>query len=105
MDINNAAKFMALQQLLLDCGIGVPAGESADDSVVNPHRALIFCQLTTVLNMIEQQLFRCNISRVTLHFTFRLVQSRVFRIHMPTVSFLKLDGSVPIRERQGIVDR
>ncbi|GAU97707.1 hypothetical protein RvY_08957 [Ramazzottius varieornatus] len=84
MDINNAAKFMALQQLLLDCGIGVPAGESADDTVVNPHRALIFCQLTTVLNMIEQQLFR---------------------IHMPTVSFLKLDGSVPIRERQGIVDR
>lgn len=57
-DIQHAAKFVALQQLLLDCGIGV---EDSEQSVVNSHRALIFCQLTAVLEMLEQHLFRYHI--------------------------------------------
>ncbi|OWA51690.1 TATA-binding protein-associated factor 172 [Hypsibius exemplaris] len=80
-DMHHAAKFVALQQLLLDCGIGQDVGEQ---NVVSSHRALIFCQLTVVLDLIENNLLRN---------------------HMPTVTFLKLDGSVPAKDRQKVVDR
>lgn len=64
------------RQLLLDCGIGVPL-ES-----VGQHRALIFCQLKSMLNIVEKDL----LSK-----------------HLPTVSYLRLDGSVPAAVRQNIV--
>jgi TATA-binding protein-associated factor len=40
-DIEHSAKLPALKQLLLDCGIGT----NDDLSVINQHRALVFCQL------------------------------------------------------------
>jgi SNF2 family DNA or RNA helicase len=47
------------RQLLLDCGIGLPAadklGPQADE--YSQHRVLIFCQLRPMLDLIERDLF------------------------------------------------
>lgn len=66
------------RQLLLDCGIGVQT-ES-----VSQHRALIFCQLKTMLDIVEKDLLRK---------------------HLPTVTYLRLDGSVVASMRQDIVHK
>ena len=42
------------RQLLSDCGIG----ESGDGPVVNQHRVLLFCQLKSMLDIVEEDLFR-----------------------------------------------
>ncbi|XP_017119000.1 TATA-binding protein-associated factor 172 [Drosophila elegans] len=76
-DIEHSAKLPALKQLLLDCGIGVQT-ES-----VSQHRALIFCQLKTMLDIVEHDLLRR---------------------HLPSVTYLRLDGSVPASQRQDIVN-
>ncbi|XP_043653491.1 TATA-binding protein-associated factor 172 [Drosophila teissieri] len=76
-DIEHSAKLPALKQLLLDCGIGVQT-ES-----VSQHRALIFCQLKAMLDIVEHDLLRR---------------------HLPSVSYLRLDGSVPASQRQDIVN-
>jgi len=65
-------------QLLTDCGIG------RVNSVVSEHRALIFCQHKSMLDLIEKDLFRTK---------------------MPSVSYSRLDGSVPAGNRHGIVSR
>ncbi|XP_030373466.1 TATA-binding protein-associated factor 172 [Scaptodrosophila lebanonensis] len=76
-DIEHSAKLPALKQLLLDCGIGVQT-ES-----VSQHRALIFCQLKAMLDIVEKDLLRK---------------------HLPSVTYLRLDGSVPPSMRQDIVN-
>ncbi|XP_032595951.1 TATA-binding protein-associated factor 172 [Drosophila grimshawi] len=76
-DIEHSAKLPALKQLLLDCGIGVQT-ES-----VSQHRALIFCQLKAMLDIVEHDLLRK---------------------HLPRVTYLRLDGSVPASMRQDIVN-
>ncbi|XP_055849413.1 TATA-binding protein-associated factor 172 [Episyrphus balteatus] len=76
-DIEHSAKLPALKQLLLDCGIGV------ETESVNQHRALIFCQLKAMLNIVENDLLKK---------------------HLPSVSYLRLDGSVPASCRQEIVN-
>lgn len=87
-DVSHAPKLAALRDLLTDCGIGInpPAeGElSAGASYVSPHRALIFCQMKEMLD---------------------IVQSEVFRKLLPSVQFLRLDGSVEATKRQDIVNR
>ena len=84
-DINHAAKLVALKQLLLDCGIGVQSQNGlAGQPVVNQHRALIFCQLKSVLDIVENDLLKA---------------------HMPTVSYMRLDGSVPPGSRHSVVHR
>ncbi|RCI04336.1 TATA-binding protein-associated factor mot1 [Rhizopus stolonifer] len=70
--ISNAPKLQALKQLLGECGIAMAVG------AVSQHRALIFCQLKPMLDIIENDLFK------TL---------------MPTVSYLRLDGSVDSNKR------
>nr|CAD7432736.1 unnamed protein product [Timema monikensis] len=81
-DINHAAKLPALRQLLLDCGIGGPLTEHPGELVINQHRALIFCQLKAMLDIIENDLFKR---------------------HMATVSYLRLDGSIPPSMRHSVV--
>ncbi|XP_075146462.1 histone acetyltransferase 1 [Haematobia irritans] len=76
-DIEHSAKLPALKQLLLDCGIGVQT-ES-----VSQHRALIFCQLKAMLDIVEKDLLKK---------------------HLPTATYLRLDGSVPASMRQDIVN-
>lgn len=76
--LEHAPKILALKQLLTDCGIGNP------NLVVSEHRALIFCQHKSMLDLIERQLF-CT--------------------HMKSVTFSRLDGSVPAALRHGIVSK
>ncbi|CAG4975547.1 unnamed protein product [Colias eurytheme] len=92
-DIHHSAKLPALKQLLLDCGIGVSSSEGGEGSgdttgevgsVVSQHRALIFCQLKSMLDIVERDLLRA---------------------HLPGVTYLRLDGSVPAAMRHSIVTR
>ncbi|KAJ3038188.1 btaf1 RNA polymerase II, B-TFIID transcription factor-associated, 170kDa [Rhizophlyctis rosea] len=96
-DLRVAPKIEALRQLLLDCGIGTDASDTETTikiekdplstltpPTVSQHRALIFAQHTTMLDIIERDLFRP---------------------HLPTVTFLRLDGSVPASERTALVKK
>ncbi|KAL8688214.1 MAG: hypothetical protein Q9218_005820 [Villophora microphyllina] len=90
-DIVHAPKLTALRDLLVDCGIGVTpsltaAGELSTEqsSYVSQHRALIFCQMKEMLD---------------------IVQNDVIRKLLPSVQFLRLDGSVEASKRQQIVNQ
>lgn len=86
-DTVHAPKLTALRDLLVDCGIGTEptAGEiTTETSYVSQHRALIFCQMKEMLDM---------------------VQNDVLRKTLPAVSYLRLDGSVEANKRQDIVNK
>lgn len=70
-------------QLLLDCGLG-GGSEGATEAVVAQHRVLIFCQLKSMLDIVEQDLLKPKLASVT---------------------YLRLDGSVPAGQRHAIVSR
>lgn len=95
--IEHSPKLLSLKTLLLECGIGV--GDSdylsakykarqkqqqllASDVVISEHRALIFCQLKDMLDIVENQLLKK---------------------HLPSVTYMRLDGSTDPRDRQSIV--
>ena len=91
-DIVHAPKLGALKDLLVDCGIGA-ADVAGDKSAaangdlpeaVSQHRALIFCQMKEMLDMVE---------------------STVFKKLLPSVQFMRLDGTVPAEKRQDIVNK
>uniref|UniRef100_A0A3Q2QZV1 BTAF1 RNA polymerase II, B-TFIID transcription factor-associated n=1 Tax=Fundulus heteroclitus TaxID=8078 RepID=A0A3Q2QZV1_FUNHE len=82
-DIQHAPKLSALKQLLLDCGLGGGGGsEGGTEAVVAQHRVLIFCQLKSMLDIVEHDLLKPK---------------------LPTVTYLRLDGSVPAGQRHAIV--
>ncbi|KAJ6079695.1 hypothetical protein N7467_009448 [Penicillium canescens] len=87
-DVSHAPKLNALKDLLVDCGIGLdPAAEGELDtgaSYVSPHRALVFCQMKEMLD---------------------IVQNDVLKKLLPSVQYLRLDGSVEATKRQDIVNR
>ncbi|KAK3333209.1 hypothetical protein B0T19DRAFT_119642 [Cercophora scortea] len=85
-DVAHAPKLTALRDLLVDCGIGVEGQDSADPlyEPVKPHRALIFCQMKEMLDM---------------------VQNTVLKRLLPSVSFLRLDGTIEANRRQDIVNK
>lgn len=90
--IEHSPKLMSLKTLLLECGIGV--GDSMDhkrnskqqmvplEGVISEHRALIFCQLKDMLDIVENQLLKK---------------------HLPLATYMRLDGSTDPRDRQSIV--
>lgn len=87
--LSHAPKLQALRQLLMDCGIGMeaPTNDAAlvgadTGASVSQHRVLVFCQMKQMLDVIEKELFQ------TL---------------MPSVTYLRLDGSVSSDKRHGIV--
>jgi TATA-binding protein-associated factor len=87
-DIRHSGKLIALRDLLMECGIGSANGDDdgpsefgTADSVLNQHRVLIFCQLKSMIDIIENELLR----------------------KMANVSYLRLDGTIPPSERFGIV--
>ncbi|KAI9166802.1 TBP associated factor [Paramyrothecium foliicola] len=82
----HAPKLTALRDLLVDCGIGGDEGDSNDPlyQPIKPHRALIFCQMKEMLDM---------------------VQNKVLKDLLPSVSHLRLDGSVEASKRQDIVNK
>ncbi|KAF8628445.1 hypothetical protein AX15_003960 [Amanita polypyramis BW_CC] len=93
-DIQHAPKLQALRQLLTDCGIGcasavIDTGKSElidtvseSNGAFSQHRALIFCQMKQMLDIIETDLFK--------H-------------HMPSVTYMRLDGSTETSKRHAIV--
>lgn len=85
-DPAHAPKLTALKDLLVDCGIGVEGTDSNDPlyQPIKPHRALIFCQMKEMLDM---------------------VQNTVLKKMLPSVSYLRLDGSVEANKRQDIVNK
>ncbi|KAH8910263.1 hypothetical protein BR93DRAFT_469797 [Coniochaeta sp. PMI_546] len=85
-DPAHAPKLTALRDLLVDCGIGVEGQESSDPlyTPIKPHRALVFCQMKEMLDM---------------------VQNTVLKNMLPSVSYLRLDGSVEANKRQDIVNK
>ncbi|GAA6037551.1 hypothetical protein NBRC10512_002557 [Rhodotorula toruloides] len=81
-DLAHAPKIRALQQVLLDCGIGASsASDSVSDEAVSQHRALIFCQQKMMLDIVENDLLR------------KL---------MPSVTYMRLDGSTDVSKRHAI---
>ncbi|XP_016128822.1 TATA-binding protein-associated factor 172-like [Sinocyclocheilus grahami] len=71
--------------LLLDCGLGsAGASDGGTEAVVAQHRVLIFCQLKSMLDIVEQDLLKAQ---------------------LPTVTYLRLDGSVQAGLRHSIVSR
>ncbi|XP_029306426.1 TATA-binding protein-associated factor 172 [Cottoperca gobio] len=84
-DLQHAPKLSALKQLLLDCGLGSGGGsDGGTEAVVAQHRVLIFCQLKSMLDIVEQDLLKPK---------------------LPSVTYLRLDGSVPAGLRHSIVSR
>ena len=84
----HAPKLTALRDLLVDCGIGIePSSENdltTESTYVSPHRALIFCQMKEMLDM---------------------VQNDVLKKMLPSVQYLRMDGSVDASKRQDIVNK
>jgi TATA-binding protein-associated factor len=91
-DIAHAPKLGALKDLLVDCGIGasdVVSDKSAAANgdlpeAVSQHRALVFCQMKEMLDM---------------------VQHNVLEKLLPSVQFMRLDGGVEATKRQEIVNK
>lgn len=86
-DAVHAPKLTALRDLLVDCGIGNEGGPDTNDPLyqpIKPHRALIFCQMKEMLDM---------------------VQNTVLKSMLPSVTYLRLDGSVEANKRQDIVNK
>ncbi|KAG7916333.1 hypothetical protein KL905_004736 [Ogataea polymorpha] len=84
-DIEHSPKLMSLKNLLLECGIGSEGGQKGvipAENVISQHRALIFCQMKDMLDMVENDLLKK---------------------HMPGVTYLRLDGSTEPRKRQDVV--
>lgn len=88
-DPKHAPKLTALRDLLVDCGIGATSnadsgGVPTADQAVSQHRALIFCQMKEMLDMVE---------------------NTVIKKMLPGVTFSRLDGSVEASKRQDIVNK
>ncbi|KAJ7090312.1 SNF2 superfamily chromatin remodeling protein [Mycena belliarum] len=94
-DIHHAPKLLALRQILTDCGIGGVASSSVDSGkselidtepesrgAFSQHRVLIFCQMKQMLDVIETDLFNK---------------------HMPSVTYMRLDGSTDSSKRHAVV--
>ncbi|KAJ7491285.1 SNF2 superfamily chromatin remodeling protein [Mycena latifolia] len=94
-DIHHAPKLLALRQILTDCGIGGVAGPSVESGkselidtepesrgAFSQHRVLIFCQMKQMLDIIETDLFNK---------------------HMPSVTYMRLDGNTDSSKRHAVV--
>ncbi len=83
--IGHASKLPALKQLLHECGIGLETSNNGSmTSIVGQHRALVFCQLKAMMDLVESDLFKAE---------------------MPGMTYLRLDGSIPANDRHSIVTR
>jgi TATA-binding protein-associated factor len=88
-DPQHAPKLTALKDLLVDCGIGSTDSEHGDPDkieTVSQHRALIFCQMKEMLDMVQTEVFGP-------------------KGLLPSVQFMRLDGGVESSKRQDIVNR
>ncbi|KAI5966360.1 MOT1 [Candida pseudojiufengensis] len=94
-DIEHSPKLLSLKTLLLECGIGSQDSDYNKlkknssksqimplEGVISEHRALIFCQLKDMLDIVENDLLKK---------------------YLPSVTYMRLDGSTDPRNRQAIV--
>ncbi|KAI5955929.1 MOT1 [Candida jiufengensis] len=94
-DIEHSPKLLSLKTLLLECGIGAQDSDYNKskkqssknqlmpfEGVISEHRALIFCQLKDMLDIVENDLLKK---------------------YLPSVTYMRLDGSTDPRNRQAIV--
>ena len=70
-DPAHAPKLGALRDLLVDCGIGATTTESdiaasTTTDAVSPHRALVFCQMKEMLDMVQEQVLRTDVANGTV---------------------------------------
>lgn len=61
--LNYAMLLLTRRQLLVDCGIGVSSSspgssDLSSDPVVSQHRVLLFCQLRSMLDIVENDLLK-----------------------------------------------
>lgn len=61
--IKTVCPWLTYRQLLLDCGIGVSSSspgssDLSSDPVVSQHRVLLFCQLKSMLDIVENDLLK-----------------------------------------------
>lgn len=81
----HAPKLNALRDLLVDCGIGTEStGGPTETTSISQHRALIFCQLKEMLDIVEKD---------------------VLKTLLPSVSYMRMDGGTEARKRQDIVTK
>ncbi|EJU05341.1 hypothetical protein DACRYDRAFT_113489 [Dacryopinax primogenitus] len=82
--LENAPKLLALRQILTDCGVGTSDEEDYSGSLTtaSQHRVLIFCQMKEMIDIIEKDLFRAT---------------------MPTVTYMRLDGTTDATKRHATV--
>lgn len=85
----HAPKVGALKDLLVDCGIGVDSVTTGDNlptegTAISQHRALIFCQLKEMCDIVEIE---------------------VFKKLLPSATYMRMDGSTDARKRQDIVTK
>ncbi|CRK33649.1 hypothetical protein BN1723_018524, partial [Verticillium longisporum] len=66
-DPAHAPKLTALRDLLVDCGIGVEGAESNDPlyQPIKPHRALVFCQMKEMLDMVQNTVLKSMLPSVS----------------------------------------
>jgi TATA-binding protein-associated factor len=91
-ELQHAPKLLALKDLLIECGIGESDSKgmtSSDNKAItslnlSQHRVLIFAQLKTMLDIIENDLFKNE---------------------MPSVTYMRLDGSVDPSKRHSLVQK
>ncbi|KAI5969366.1 MOT1 [Candida margitis] len=94
-NIEHSPKLQSLRTLLLECGIGTQDSDYGRvrqkktndalmplEGVISEHRALIFCQLKDMLDIVENDLLKK---------------------YLPSVTYMRLDGSTDPRNRQAIV--
>ncbi|CCX05040.1 Similar to Probable helicase mot1; acc. no. O43065 [Pyronema omphalodes CBS 100304] len=87
----HAPKLGALRDLLVDCGIGVDPSSGgmggelpAAGNAISQHRALIFCQLKEMCDIVEND---------------------VFKQLLPSLTYMRMDGSTDARKRQELVTK
>ncbi|EFA86022.1 SNF2-related domain-containing protein [Heterostelium album PN500] len=90
-DIEHSPKLTTLKELLLECGIGVQSANANSNNnadlsqdVTTQHRVLIFAQMKSMLDVVETDLLK--------H-------------HMPSVTYLRMDGSTDPMKRHSIVNQ
>lgn len=84
-NINISTKLVALKDLLNECGIGLEEDNieiKNIEKLTNEHKILIFAQQKKSLDIIEKELFQK---------------------YMKSVTYLRLDGSVPLNQRHSII--
>ncbi len=89
-DLKHSGKLLALRDLLHECGIGTTSSDEIEQTIennqnnlLNQHRVLIFCQLKSMIDIIESELLK----------------------KMQNVSYLRLDGTIPVGDRFNIVKK